>query len=247
MWTVSQLLNIAVQHAFSYGLGAHIPDFSVEVEFFDYLYLGIFIILSPAFDNRFYDNPPANLVGEVAHAVRHFYHLFHVFSTRFIVDLGGEVVALSYVVDRMLAEFAAAAVNFSRAIEDSYCNEGDDDDEDGDVIASSLFAASIEGILKDSHCEVFSFYSRCLLRGHKHFTWTGPKLRIHRASQDIFAILPLLSPGERTDLFSCPIYSENLDPEPPLSPEVLPVVGKRRDQDTPSPSDKMSRKRKRLL
>jgi hypothetical protein len=217
------------------------------VEFFDFLYLGIFIILSPAFDNRFYGNPSANLVAEVANARQHFYHLFHVFSMRFIVDLEGEVVALSYVVDRMLAEFAAAAVKFSRAIEESYNEEGDGEDGDGDGITSSLFTASIEGILKDAHSEIFPFYSRCVVRGHKHFIWTGPKLRIHPVSQDILAILPLITLGERLDLFSCPIYGKNSDLEPPPSPDVLPVVGKRHDQDSPSPSDKMTRKRKRLL
>lgn len=102
------------------------------MEFFDFLYLGIFLLLSPAFDNRFYvtTNQPVDVAREVAHAVQHFYHLFHVFSSRFVIVMEGEVVTLSYVVDRMLAEFAAAAVNFSRAIEETYHEEGEDEDED---------------------------------------------------------------------------------------------------------------------
>jgi hypothetical protein len=72
------------------------------VEFFDFLYLGIFILLSPAFDRRFYHtkNAPANVVAEVTHAIQHFYNLFHIFSSRFAIDLEGEVVVLSYVINR---------------------------------------------------------------------------------------------------------------------------------------------------
>lgn len=223
------------------------------MEFFDFLYLGIFLLLSPAFDNRFYvtTNQPVDVAREVAHAVQHFYHLFHVFSSRFVIVMEGEVVTLSYVVDRMLAEFAAAAVNFSRAIEETYHEEGEDKDEDEDEeqdrIDASLFVAAIEGILQDNHSEVFAYYSSCLVRQHQHFLWTGPKLQIHRLSQDILTILPLLTVGERLDLPSCPIYAGNCDPELPVPPDVLPVVGKRRNQDSPSPSSQTVRKRTRLL
>jgi hypothetical protein len=219
------------------------------VEFFDFLYLGIFILLSPAFDRRFYDtkNPPANLVAEVAHAIQHFYNLFHIFSSRFVIDLEGEVVILSYVVDRMLAEFAAAAVNFSRAIQESYDDEGNSEEEDEDGVPTSLFKASIQQILKESHSQIFPYYSSCLVSCHKHFIWTGPKLRIHSLSEDISSILPLITPGETSDLLSHPIYAANLEPEPPSSPDVRPLVGKRHDQDFASPSSGMSRKKKRLL
>jgi len=220
---------------------------SSEVEFFDFLYLGIFIILSPAFDNRFYlnKNPPANVVAEVGHSRRHFYHLFHVFSDRFIIDLDGEVVALSYVVDRMLAEFAAAAVNFSRAIQE---DKGDDEDEDKDGNPASMFIARIQGLLKESNSDIFPYYSSCLVRHHKHFTWTGPKLRIYPLSPEVLATVPLVTPlGESSDLLSCQIYTRNADPERPSSPDVPLVIRKQRDQDTPSPSKEMTRKRKRLL
>lgn len=215
------------------------------MEFFDFLYLGVFILLSPAFDRRFYHtkNAPANVVAEVAHAIQHFYNLFHIFSSRFVIDLEGEVVVLSYVIDRMLAEFAAAAVNFSSAIRDSYQEE----DEDEDRISTSLFKASIQDILKENHSEIFSYYSSCLVSQHKHFIWTGPKLRIHSLSEDILSILPLITLGETSDLLSHQIYATNLELEPPSSPDVRPLVGKRHDQAFASPSNGMSRKKKRLL
>lgn len=221
------------------------------MEFFDVLYLGIFIILLPAFDDRFYHtkNPPANLVAEVAHAIRHFYRLFHIFSMRFIIVLEGEVVAHSYVVDRMLAEFAAAAVNFSTAIDETD-EDGNSKDKDPDEITTSMFRESIEGILKESYSQIFAYYSSCIVGLHKHFTWTGPKLQILPRSHDLLSIIPLATLGERLDLPSHKIYPTNLDPEPPLSPkqpDIQPVVGKRRDQANPvNPSDVMPRKRKRL-
>ena len=91
---------------------------SSEEGFLDIIYLGIFVILSPAFDARFYltTKPPATLIDEVAYAVRRFHSLLHVFSIRFLVLLDGETVLHSYVVDRMLAEFAAAAVVFAKDI-----------------------------------------------------------------------------------------------------------------------------------
>lgn len=163
-------------------------------------------------------------------------------------------MALSYVVDRMLAEFAAAAVNFSRAIQG---DKGDSEDEDKDGATASMFIARIQGILKESNSDIFPYYSSCLVRHHKHFIWTGPKLHIYPRSPDVLATVPLVTPlGEMSDLLSCQIYTRNADPERPSSPDVPespssadvpPMVGKPRDQDTPSPSKEMTRKRKRLL
>lgn len=209
------------------------------VEFFDILHLGIFVILSPAFDNRFYltKNSPTNILAEVAHAIKHFYHLIYTFSRRFIITLGGEVVALSYVVDRMLAEFAAASVNFSTAIDESRKEDnGEDDDEDKEGITTSMFAGSIEGILKASHPQIIPYYSDCLVRLHKHFTWTGPELQIVSRSRDVSSVLPLLTIGERLELPSHHIYTINSQSEPPLSSNNQPLIGKRRDQaDIPNP------------
>src|ERR1700678_2915321 len=89
---------------------------SSVVEFFDIILLGIFIILSPAFDRRFYQNPSPALVKEAENAVSHFHSILHIFSQRFIILLDGEPVSHSYIVHQMLAEFAAAAVVFSQAI-----------------------------------------------------------------------------------------------------------------------------------
>ena len=75
----------------------------------------------------------------------------------------------------MLAEFAAAAVNFLRAIEESN-KEGNSEDQDKCGITAFLFKGFLEGILKESHHQIFPYYSSCLERLHKYFTWTGPKL-----------------------------------------------------------------------
>jgi hypothetical protein len=238
------------------------------VEFFDFLYLGIFVILSPAFDNRFYSsvNPPANVVAEITYAKQNLYHLFHIFSMRFIIVLEGEVVALSYVVNRLLAEFAAAAVNFSRAIDKSNGDEGDWEDKNEDAISTSSLTKIIEEILKESYSQIIPYYTSCLVHLHKHFTWTGPKLEILPRLQDFSTVIPLLSLGEMLELPGHQIYSTNLDPEPSLPPTIQPLVsegpdqaepsfppdvqpltGKRPDQaDAANPSDGMRRKRRRL-
>lgn len=86
--------------------------------FFDVLYLGVFIILSAAFDPRIYEatKPPHTLIEERAYAERHFHSLLQIFSQRFVVVLEGVPIAHSYIVDRMLGEFAAAVVVFSKAL-----------------------------------------------------------------------------------------------------------------------------------
>ena len=82
-------------------LGAHIPDLSSEVEFFDFLYLGVFIILSLAFDGWFYNGqkPSVHLVKEISCTVEHFYSLLNFFSEQFIIILGGEPVSHFYVLE----------------------------------------------------------------------------------------------------------------------------------------------------
>jgi hypothetical protein len=190
---------------------------SSEEEFFDILYLGIFVILSPAFDSRFYLSikPPTTLIDEIACAVHHFHSLLHVFSLRFLIILDGEAVSHFYVVDRMLAEFAAAAVVFAKATQ-----EGIDDGEVGDGISSSMFAEHIEGILQASHPSISHYYSRCLDRSHKHFIWTGPQVQILPRSEEFISIISLTTRGELLDLPAYGIYAD-LDPTPPIA------VGKR--------------------
>ena len=91
--------------------GAHIPDISSPVKFFDVIYLGIFITLSHAFDPRFYGDttPSQGLVDEIASAQSHFGSLIHVFSNHFIIILEGVNVHSSYVVNCMLSEFVLSA------------------------------------------------------------------------------------------------------------------------------------------
>jgi hypothetical protein len=67
----------------------------------------------------------------MAHAVHHFRSILHRFSLKFFLLLEGEPVAPSYVVNRMLVEFAAATVVFSRANEKSRYVDCDDNSENG--------------------------------------------------------------------------------------------------------------------
>jgi hypothetical protein len=259
MWMVSRLSIFADIYLLECEPGAHIPDISSDLGFFDVLYLGVFIILSPAFDPRFYHKkyPPANLVAELSHAKQHFSSLLHIFSRRFFIEMNGEIVWHSYVVDRMIAEFAAAAVNLAKGLE--LVNGVDDPGEDG--IKKSMFVETIEGVLKESRPQSYAYYSRCLASLHKHFTWTGPKLEIYPQTSDISLVLGKLSGGVRLDHPARQIYSIVVDPEPllpaqpvvpeqpvvPTKPIIPPIVlGKRRDQEDVARSPSIKRIRLKL-
>jgi hypothetical protein len=197
---------------FGMGLGAHIPDMSSEVEFFDILYLGVFVTLSSAFDRRFYNGKtPSSLMAEIGYAVQHFRSLLHRFSLRFILLLDGEPVSHKYLVDRMVAEFAAASVVFSKATDVSEDGGRCCDEEKGGV-TTEMMQVHVEGILRRSHKKAFAYYSRCLDRRHKHFLWTGPKVHILPRSDDIASLIPFTCKGEKLDLPSPnQIYSIDVD------------------------------------
>ena len=212
-------------------VGAHIPDLSSEVEFFDVLYLGVFIILSPAFDVRFYDvaKPPSSVVKELTYALRHFHSILHIFSQRFVIALEGEVVCYSYLAERMLGEFAAASVALAKAVyePDGVVYEPDGTDmKDG--ITLPQFRGRIDDILLNSYPDVFPYYSRCLSRGHKDFLWTGPNVQILPRSDSVSSLIRLATTGEMVDLPSHRIYTEDLDPHLPIQPDTAPQAGKRR-------------------
>lgn len=218
---------------------------SSEEGFFDLLYLGIFVILSPAFDTQFYrcENPPPILVDEVAHAVHHFQSLLRVFSLRFRITLGGEVVSHKYVVDRMLAEFTAASMVFAKALQE--------DDEVGEGITFSEFSESIKRILQDSHPQAFPYYSRCLDSGHKQFVWTGPPLCIYPRTEEFDCLIPLITKDEMLDLPFHAIYTIEEDAAEPASkaqPTDARQVGKRNERGDDldlDVTDEQPKKRKR--
>lgn len=173
----------------------------------DIIYLGIFCILSPAFDVRFWPGAKGhpNLIEEVSNAVFHFHSLLRIFRLRFIVVLEGELVRHSYIFDRMLGEFAAAAVGFSKAIDRK------DDGESFYAIATQGFVGIVEGILQVSHPSLLPYFSRCLDRNHKSFSWTGPKLQILPRSDEVKSMVALSAIGELLELPSHKIYDLNLD------------------------------------
>ena len=196
----------------------------------------MFIILSPAFDKRFYDrkNLPSCLAEEYRHATGHFFCILHKFSKRFTILLEGEAVAHSYVLDRMLAEFAAASVNLAKAIgrRDEAFDETDDEAGKGELRPSpSSTVASIEEILRESHPRAFPYYSRCLSGFHKDFTWTGPRIEILARSEGAISAISFSSPGEMLDLPHHQIYQIDVDAlTTDAAPAVLPLSGKRRER-----------------
>jgi hypothetical protein len=191
-------------------------------EFFDILYLGIFVILSPAFDARFYNaKPPPTLIKEAAYAASHFHYILRIFSERFIILLENEPIAHSYVVNRMLGEFAAAAAVFSKGIREAQ-GEGEGDEEE--KITSFMFLKRLEGILEGSYPEVFPYYSHCFSRGHKHFLWTGPKVQILQRSEALNSIIPFSTAGESLDLPSHEIYGHPLAGKRHIPGESLDIA-----------------------
>lgn len=216
------------------------------MEFFDVLYLGIFVILSSAFDGRFYDGqkPSIPLVKEIACAVAHFYALLNYFSEQFIVVLGGEPVSHLYVVDRMLGEFAAASVVLAKGIEELDAKEKELSDEVECRIVNSACPGYIEAILQKSHPEVLPYYSRRLACGHKDFLWTGPNVQIIPRSDCLNSLVPFARKGEFRDLPSHQIYTEDLDANPPIIPGTKTQVEKR-GGDCLNLDDEQAKKRSR--
>lgn len=232
---ISNLINV---------VGGHIPDLSSVVEFFDVLYLGVFVILSSAFDGRVYrgSEPPLRHLKEIAHAVFHFQSLLHIFSRQFIIVLEGEAVAHSYVVDRMLAEFAAASAALAIAVRPPDVIAHSDDDDVG--VSSSEFRNQIEDILLKSHTDIIPYFSRCLGRGHKDFMWTGPKVQILPRSDDFASLISHATMGEMLDLPSHSIYTEDLDAAPPTPLGTITQIGKRRARGSSlNLEDQQARKR----
>jgi hypothetical protein len=166
--------------------------------FFDFLYMGIFIILSPVLDRRFYEhtNPPSTLCNKVSSAMWHFHSILNMFSKSFIIVLEGEPVAHSYILNRMLGEFGAAVMVFAKSF--------DNDDEDWNT--SPWMIQGIETVLQDSYKVVMPYFLHFLERGHKDFLWTGPSLQIFPCSESLDAIMPLLTTGKLLDFPTHPIY-----------------------------------------
>ena len=86
---------------------------------------------------------------------------------------------------------------------------------------------SIEVILLQSQPEVIPYYLRSLDCGHKDFLWTGPNLLILSRSDDFTSIFSLTTKGEIIDLPSYQIYTEDLDPIPPIPKDNIIAIGKR--------------------
>jgi len=185
----------------------------------DLLYLGVFVILSPAFDRRFYFNPSQHLVDEVAYAIRQFQSLLHVFSVRYVTVLEGEAVAASYILERILAEFAAASVVLGQSGDDPFGGA----DRHGEVgISFAKFSSKIGRILEDFCPDVIPFFAGRAKGGHQDFFWTGPRIDIFPRSDDIMSILQVTRTGELLDFPKRPIYAVDVH-----EADSIPAPGKR--------------------
>jgi hypothetical protein len=197
--------------------GAHIPDISSEEGFFNILHLGIFLILSPAFDKRFYESSkPPCVTEELEYALRHFLSILHEVIERFHILLDGVGMSVKYVLDRMLSEFAAAAAFLAKNLPG---------EEVGADIKCSTFIKRLEGIIQKSYPDVLGYYSCCLDHGYKYFVWTGPKLKMLPRLEGMVDVVPIT---ELLDLPTYFIYDVVLDatlPLPHLSPPPL-MLGK---------------------
>lgn len=208
--------------------------------FFDVIYLAVFVVLSPAFDDRFYEKAPSKLVDESDSAKECAESILVIFARNFFILLDGEPVAFSYVFNRMLGEFAAASVVFAKAIREV---KGEDHDDDDDEVTYEMFRGRVDNIFQCYHSEVFPYYSSCVDRGHKHFLWTGPKVDVLPRSKACDCII-LAELGERKDLPSHKIYASPQDPgSAPGSPTSNVLPSKRRDrgdstEDVVGPSKK---------
>jgi hypothetical protein len=208
--------------------------------------LGLFIILSRAFNPRFYSTQtPQALDDEIASAEAHFVSLMHYFSEHYITVLDSLMIDPWYIIKRLLAEFAAAAIIFSQGI-DGFQSEDMDMDVDaleneGEEISPSKLKAKVDEIFAQSYPEVMRYYLQCVATGHKHFTWTGPPITILPRSEACDSILGLLIPeGEKLDHPTCPIFLLETTLPPPSPATSNPSL-----PDTTTQSSGVDRKGKR--
>ena len=120
----------------------------------------------------------------------------------------------TYIVNRMLVEFLAATVVFSKATAEANpegAKRG---------MASSIVIRHVEDILQSSYPRVLHNYSCCVERGHSYFIWTGPNLQILPQSKAGAAIVCATSKGKMLDCPADSIYLVELDPTPPPTPTV---------------------------
>ena len=150
--------------------------------------------------------------------------LMHIFSLRFVIILQGTAVAPTYVVNQMLAEFAATAVVFARRLDRPL---GEGNDSGGVKILFPQFLRQIEGILEDSIPDVMPFFSS-RAEAHRDFLWTGPKLQILPRRKDVIDVIDCIGTGQLRDWPGCPIYQEEIDN---ASCAPLPPVHKRDHPD----------------
>lgn len=145
------------------------------------------------------------------------------------------MVAVSYVADRMLAEFAAASVVFARAAEFSFDEEG--------KVTFPKFLASIEGILQDSCPDVFPYFQNRAEAHHKDFLWSGPDVQILPRTKAVLSAIQVTATGELLDLPICPIYLVDLDEESSALPS--PVAKRHHPAGGLDASDEQPNKRRR--
>jgi hypothetical protein len=195
---------------------------SSPVEFFDVVYLGIFVILSRALNPQFYHpaETPQALDNEVASAELHFVSLILYFRTQYFTVLDRVLINPWYIIKRMLAEFAAAMVVFSQEIDEFQRGDMDMDvdGEEADEIPPSKVKVKVDDIMAQSYPEAMAYYLNCVATRHKQFTWTGPPVEIFpRSADDTFASLVLMP--EKLDYPMRPIFT----PDSSLPPSPLPV------------------------
>jgi hypothetical protein len=186
---------------------------------FDVIYLGIFIILSRALDPRFDDltNPPRALDEEIASAESHFHSLLHFFEDHYFMILEDVVMHPSYVVKRLLAEFAAAILFFAKAIEGFQRGDSEMDDaevgEDRDVIRYSKLKVQLRHLIRRSYSDLIPYYEHCVAIGHQDFGWSGPDVRILPKTKGWASTIPfLVSDGELLDHPTFSIYNPAAPP-----------------------------------
>jgi len=127
--------------------------------------------------------------------------------------LEGEAVAASYIVERILAEFAAASVVLAKSVEGPFGGP----DRHGEVgISFGKFSSKIRRILENFCPDVIPFFSTRAKDGHQDFFWTGERIEIFPRSEDIMSVLQVTRAGELMDFPKHPIYAPDLDKADPI-------------------------------
>lgn len=187
------------ESAYLAGLDPHVPDMSTQEGILDIIALGNLLEFSVALSQQHY----AGLLGPEAiaeqNAARWRYRvLMNWFGSKYATLIGDEWIHPSYLVNRLLVEFAAALVVYKRAMVNGA--------PEVKICDPSSFQDAIAAHLETDHPSLVPVWEELITQTEGLFYWSGPAIKIRERTAEFKLFLRLSPDGELSQLANRPIY-----------------------------------------